>query len=176
MHNRSANVVIVGAGVVGSAVAFHLAQAGARDVLVLDRGAVGQGSSVPVTAGDEVCHFASRSGSSVLPHTPVIKMMVRARRRARARVHLFTAQPSRLCIFLGSITVGSVLWRGSRGARHWRRLCSVAVYFPTQHVRTLQITTYECSSETFVKHHGEAAARAYLKAAHEGIRYQTVCS
>ncbi len=36
----------------------------------------------------------------------------------------------------------------------------------------LQITTYECSSDTFVRHHGEAAARAYLKAAHEGIHHQ----
>ena len=50
----------------------------------------------------------------------------------------------------------------------------IACVGPMSCARTLQITTYECSSETFVRHHGEAAARAYLKAAREGIRYQTV--
>ena len=33
-----AETVIVGAGIVGSALAFHLARMGHRDVLVLDRG------------------------------------------------------------------------------------------------------------------------------------------
>jgi len=34
---RSAEVVIIGAGIVGSSIAFHLTQAGCRDVLVLER-------------------------------------------------------------------------------------------------------------------------------------------
>jgi sarcosine oxidase, subunit beta len=41
----SADVVIVGAGVIGAATAFHLSLLGARDVLVLDRATVGSGMS-----------------------------------------------------------------------------------------------------------------------------------
>ncbi|MFC5801754.1 FAD-dependent oxidoreductase [Streptomyces formicae] len=33
----SADVVVIGAGVIGAGIAFHLAEAGARDVLVLER-------------------------------------------------------------------------------------------------------------------------------------------
>ncbi|GAA1913681.1 NAD(P)/FAD-dependent oxidoreductase [Streptantibioticus ferralitis] len=40
-----AAVVVIGAGVVGAGVAFHLAEAGVRDVLVLDRARPGSGSS-----------------------------------------------------------------------------------------------------------------------------------
>lgn len=39
------DVVVIGAGVVGASVAWHLAALGARDVLVLDRGQVGEGTS-----------------------------------------------------------------------------------------------------------------------------------
>jgi glycine/D-amino acid oxidase-like deaminating enzyme len=41
----SPDVVIVGAGVIGAATAFHLSQLGAGDVLVLDRATVGSGMS-----------------------------------------------------------------------------------------------------------------------------------
>jgi sarcosine oxidase, subunit beta len=41
----SADVVIVGAGVIGAATAFHLSLLGAGDVLVLDRGTAGSGMS-----------------------------------------------------------------------------------------------------------------------------------
>jgi glycine/D-amino acid oxidase-like deaminating enzyme len=41
----SADVVIVGAGVIGAATAFHLSQLGAGDALVLDRATVGSGMS-----------------------------------------------------------------------------------------------------------------------------------
>jgi len=41
----SADVIIVGAGVIGAATAFWLSELGAGDVLVLDRGAVGSGMS-----------------------------------------------------------------------------------------------------------------------------------
>lgn len=37
----SADVVVVGAGVIGAATAFHLSLLGAGDVLVLDRATVG---------------------------------------------------------------------------------------------------------------------------------------
>lgn len=40
-----ADVVIVGGGVMGAAIAFHLAEAGVRDVVVVERGELGCGSS-----------------------------------------------------------------------------------------------------------------------------------
>ncbi|MGU7771641.1 NAD(P)/FAD-dependent oxidoreductase [Burkholderia sp. MR1-5-21] len=39
------DVVIIGAGVIGSSVAFHLAKLGAKSVLVLDRGTIGAGTT-----------------------------------------------------------------------------------------------------------------------------------
>ncbi|MFE0473315.1 NAD(P)/FAD-dependent oxidoreductase [Streptomyces sp. NPDC058947] len=42
---RTAGVVIVGGGVMGTSIAFHLAEAGVRDVVVVERGELGQGSS-----------------------------------------------------------------------------------------------------------------------------------
>src|ERR687886_663940 len=49
---RTAGVVIVGGGVVGASVAYHLAARGARDVLVLERGAgPGEGSTGRATGG-----------------------------------------------------------------------------------------------------------------------------
>lgn len=49
---RTAEVVIVGGGVVGASVAYHLAARGCRDVLVLERGAgPGEGSTGRATGG-----------------------------------------------------------------------------------------------------------------------------
>ena len=39
------DVIVIGAGVIGASVAFHLAELGARRVLVLDRGRIGEGTS-----------------------------------------------------------------------------------------------------------------------------------
>ncbi len=41
----SASVIVIGAGVIGTSVAYHLAALGARDVVVLDRAQVGAGTS-----------------------------------------------------------------------------------------------------------------------------------
>src|SRR5215212_10776546 len=50
MH--TADVVIIGGGVIGASVAYHLAARGARDVLVLERGAApGAGSTGRATGG-----------------------------------------------------------------------------------------------------------------------------
>jgi sarcosine oxidase subunit beta len=58
---RTAEVVIVGGGVVGASVAYHLAARGARDVLVLERGArPGEGSSGRATGG-----FRAQFGTEV---------------------------------------------------------------------------------------------------------------
>ncbi|MBM3384255.1 MAG: FAD-binding oxidoreductase, partial [Betaproteobacteria bacterium] len=42
---RSADVVVIGAGVVGCSVAFHLARLGAQRVLVLERRKIGEGTT-----------------------------------------------------------------------------------------------------------------------------------
>nr|WP_228044826.1 FAD-binding oxidoreductase [Streptomyces ferrugineus] len=41
----SADVVIIGGGVMGTSIAFHLAEAGVRDIVVVERGELGCGSS-----------------------------------------------------------------------------------------------------------------------------------
>src|SRR4051794_16588821 len=43
--SERAGVVIVGGGVVGASIAYHLAQRGATDVVVLERSALGSGST-----------------------------------------------------------------------------------------------------------------------------------
>lgn len=47
----SAEVVIVGGGVMGTSVAFHLAEAGVADVLLLERDALGAGSTAKAAGG-----------------------------------------------------------------------------------------------------------------------------
>src|SRR5262245_9636039 len=42
---RQASVVIVGGGVIGTSIAFHLGEAGVKDVLLLERGELGSGST-----------------------------------------------------------------------------------------------------------------------------------
>src|SRR5262245_48094570 len=42
---RQAYVVIVGGGVIGTSIAFHLGEAGVEDVLLLERGELGSGST-----------------------------------------------------------------------------------------------------------------------------------
>lgn len=52
MRGRSADVVIVGAGVIGASVAWHLVSRGVRDVVLLDRGdAPASGSTGAATGG-----------------------------------------------------------------------------------------------------------------------------
>ena len=46
-----ASVVVVGGGVIGVSTAFHLAEAGVRDVLLLDSGALGSGSTCKAAGG-----------------------------------------------------------------------------------------------------------------------------
>src|SRR5688572_33149603 len=44
-------VVIVGGGVMGTSIAFHLAEAGVEDVLLLERGELGSGSTAKGAGG-----------------------------------------------------------------------------------------------------------------------------
>ena len=46
-----AEVVVVGGGVMGTSIAFHLAEAGVRDVVVLEQGTLGCGSSAKPLGG-----------------------------------------------------------------------------------------------------------------------------
>ncbi|OLF09655.1 sarcosine oxidase subunit beta [Actinophytocola xinjiangensis] len=47
----SAEVVIVGGGVIGTSIAFHLAEAGVRDVILVERGQLGSGSTCKAAGG-----------------------------------------------------------------------------------------------------------------------------
>lgn len=47
----AAEVVIVGGGVIGTSVAFHLAEAGVRDLVLLERGSLGGGSTCRAAGG-----------------------------------------------------------------------------------------------------------------------------
>ncbi|HTH52254.1 MAG TPA: FAD-dependent oxidoreductase, partial [Pyrinomonadaceae bacterium] len=48
----SAEIVIIGGGVVGASIAYHLTERGAKDVLVLDRASsLGEGSTGKATGG-----------------------------------------------------------------------------------------------------------------------------
>lgn len=47
----SAEVVIVGGGVIGTSIAFHLAEAGVRDVVLIERGQLGSGSTCKAAGG-----------------------------------------------------------------------------------------------------------------------------
>jgi len=51
---RSADIVIIGAGAIGTAIAYHLARRGAGDVLVLERDMVGAGSTSKAAGGIRV--------------------------------------------------------------------------------------------------------------------------
>jgi sarcosine oxidase, subunit beta len=48
---RRANVVIIGGGVMGTSIAFHLAEAGVRDIVVMERDTLGSGSSAKPLGG-----------------------------------------------------------------------------------------------------------------------------
>src|SRR2546423_6632669 len=52
-------VVIVGAGVIGASVAWHLTELGCRDVVVLDRAAALGGGSTPLATGGFRTQFAT---------------------------------------------------------------------------------------------------------------------
>ena len=56
---RTADIVIIGAGAVGSSIAYHLARRGARNVVVLERELVGSGSTSKAAGGIRV-QFGTR--------------------------------------------------------------------------------------------------------------------
>jgi len=48
---RGAEVVIIGVGIVGLSIAYHLAARRCDDVCVLERGQIGEGSTAKATGG-----------------------------------------------------------------------------------------------------------------------------
>ena len=48
---RWADVVIIGGGIMGTSIAFHLAEAGIRDIVVIERDTLGSGSSAKPLGG-----------------------------------------------------------------------------------------------------------------------------
>lgn len=48
---ESAEVVVIGGGVMGTSIAFHLAEAGVRDVVLVERGELGSGSTCKAAGG-----------------------------------------------------------------------------------------------------------------------------
>jgi sarcosine oxidase subunit beta len=56
---RSADIVVIGAGAIGASIAYQLGRRGARDVVVLERDAVGAGSTSKAAGGIRV-QFATR--------------------------------------------------------------------------------------------------------------------
>lgn len=59
MTQRTADIVIIGAGAIGCSIAYHLARRGARDVIVLERETIGAGSTSKAAGGIRV-QFATR--------------------------------------------------------------------------------------------------------------------
>jgi sarcosine oxidase subunit beta len=59
MTPRTADIVIIGAGAIGTSIAYHLARRGARDVVVLEREMVGAGSTSKAAGGIRV-QFGTR--------------------------------------------------------------------------------------------------------------------
>src|SRR5207237_9212809 len=68
---RTADVVIVGGGIIGASIAYHLTKKGVRDVLVLERDRLGSGSTGK-NAGGIRLQFSSeinvRVSQRSLPH------------------------------------------------------------------------------------------------------------
>jgi sarcosine oxidase subunit beta len=56
---RTADIVVIGAGAIGASIAYHLGRRGARDVVVLERDAVGAGSTSKAAGGIRV-QFGTR--------------------------------------------------------------------------------------------------------------------
>jgi len=57
---RTASAVVIGAGVVGCSIAYHLASRGMRDVLVVERDQVGAGTTSKAAGGIRV-QFATET-------------------------------------------------------------------------------------------------------------------
>ena len=71
MH--TAEVVIVGGGIVGSSIAYHLTQAGCRDVLVIEREThQGKGST-----GKSMGGVRAQFATAQYPHVPLLDPVLR---------------------------------------------------------------------------------------------------
>ena len=60
-----ASVAVIGGGVIGASVAYHLARRGWRDVVVLDRGPAAGGGSTGRATGEPMCSVSAPPGDAV---------------------------------------------------------------------------------------------------------------
>ncbi|HZI64720.1 MAG TPA: FAD-dependent oxidoreductase [Thermoanaerobaculia bacterium] len=112
MAARHPEVVIVGAGIVGASVAWHLAQLGCREVLILERGAAaGAGSTGRATGG-----FRAQFGSEI-----GVRLSLLARQKLRRFAEEVGADPGyRPCGYLFLATSGAELAALGVAARRQR--------------------------------------------------------
>ena len=61
---KTASVLIIGAGVIGTSIAYHLAKLGCRDVIVLEKNYIGSGSTL-------IAPLELEDGSHIKPGTVV---------------------------------------------------------------------------------------------------------
>src|SRR5207237_9756637 len=65
---RNADVVIVGGGIIGASIAYHLTKKGVRDILVVERDRLGSGSTGK-NAGGLRLHFSSEINGKLSQHS-----------------------------------------------------------------------------------------------------------
>jgi sarcosine oxidase subunit beta len=51
---KTAEIVIIGGGIIGVSIAYHLAERNAKDVLLLEKGMVGEGATAKCAGGIRV--------------------------------------------------------------------------------------------------------------------------
>ncbi len=58
-----AEIVVIGGGIYGANIAYHLAKLGKKDIVLLEKGEIASGeSSHAAGVGDSICDLASHDG------------------------------------------------------------------------------------------------------------------
>src|SRR2546428_6658865 len=76
LMRRTADVVIVGGGISGASIAYHLTKKGVRDVLVLERDRLGSGSTGKNAGGIRLQFFSEINVRLSQPSFPHIERFV----------------------------------------------------------------------------------------------------
>ena len=91
---RTAEVVVIGGGAIGTSIAFHLAEAGVPDVVLLERGELGHGSTCKA-AGGVRAQFSDRINIELGARS--LEAFARLRAAARARRSTCTGSATCSC-------------------------------------------------------------------------------
>ena len=59
-----ASVVVIGGGVIGASIAFHLAESGVSDVLLLEKDELASGSTCKAAGSPRACSYRHRATTS----------------------------------------------------------------------------------------------------------------